>query len=133
MVTRQATSRRIPKFLLDSFVPGVAFTVKTFYGYEPIDPIYVVPDVTCPTLFIHEENDNLITWEETYQLFKASNNPANEIWEVKAAEHSQAYKMYPSQYVDRLDDFFATRLENNMVKNAENKDSTSVDTLSKEQ
>jgi fermentation-respiration switch protein FrsA (DUF1100 family) len=120
MVTRQATPRRIPKFLLDSFIPGVAFTVKTFYGYEPIDPINVVPDVTCPILFIHEENDNLVTWEETYQLFKASNNPANEIWEVKAIKHSQAYKMYPSQYIDRLDNFFTARLKTAPVKNAGN-------------
>lgn len=111
MVTRQATSRRIPKFLLDLFIPGLSFTVKTFYGYEPVDPVNVIPNVTCPMLFIHEEYDNLISLEETYQLFKASKNPANEVWEVSATEHSQAYKMYPAQYVDRVDYFFATRLK----------------------
>jgi dienelactone hydrolase len=76
-------SKGIPKFLLDFFIPGVAFTVKTFYGYEPVDPIDVVPDVTCPILFIHEENDNLITWKETYQLFMALNNRRATQKEVK--------------------------------------------------
>jgi pimeloyl-ACP methyl ester carboxylesterase len=111
MVTGQATSKRIPKFLLDLFIPGLSFTVKTFYGYEPIDPVNVLPNVTCPVLFIHEERDNLTSLEETYQLFKASKNPASEMWEVSATEHSQAYKMYPAQYVDKVDHFFATRLK----------------------
>jgi pimeloyl-ACP methyl ester carboxylesterase len=132
MINSQATSKGIPRFLLDFFIPGVAFTVKTFYGYEPVDPIDVVPDITCPILFIHEENDNLITWKETYQLFMASNNPCNEIWEVKAAEHSQAYKMYSSYYVDRLDNFFTTSLKNTLVNNASNKDSASDDVLSQQ-
>jgi len=130
MIDSQAALRGIPKFLLDFFIPGVAFTVKTFYSYEPIDPIDVIPDVTCPILFIHEENDNLITWKETYQLFMASNNPDNEIWEVKTAEHSQAYKMYSSQYVDRLDNFFITGLKNSVVNNANSTDSACADVLS---
>jgi len=111
MITRQATSKRIPEFLLDFFIPGLSFAVKTLYGYEPVDPIDIIPNVTCPMLFIHEEHDNLISGEETYQLFKASKNPANEMWEVSATEHSQAYKMFPVQYVDRVDYFFATRLK----------------------
>lgn len=106
MVTRQAVSRGIPEFLLDIFTPGVLLMTKIVYGYELVNPIDVVADVACPILFIHEEHDDLISLEETYQLFKASDNPANELWEVSAAEHSQAYKTYPSEYVERLDNFF---------------------------
>ncbi|MCX6003299.1 MAG: dienelactone hydrolase family protein [Chloroflexi bacterium] len=115
MVTKQAIERGIPKFLLDAFLPGLTFMVKTFYGFEPIDTIDVVPDVKCPIFFIHDGNDVLISWEETYRLFKASNNPANEIWEVSETQHSQSYKRYPDEYVARLDGFFATRLKSDLT------------------
>lgn len=125
MFVKQATVKHIPEFLLDLFIPGVSFMVKNLYGYEPLDPVSVAPKITCPTFFIHEERDNLITLEETQQLFNSSNNPANEIWEVTDAEHSQAYKTYPSLYVGRLDAFFSTRLKSSQA--------TTSDTVSQTQ
>lgn len=112
MVTKQAALRGIPKFLLDFFVPGVLLMAKIIYGYELVNPVDVVADVACPIFFIHEEYDNLISLEETHQLFRASDNPADEFWEVSAAEHSQAYKTHPSEYVERVDSFLATRVIN---------------------
>lgn len=111
MVTRQAATKYIPKFLVDVFYSSVSFTVKTFYNYESLDPVVAVSNVTCPVLFIHEEYDNLTTQEETDQLLKVSNNPASEMWEVSGVEHNQAYKTYPAQYVDRLDNFLAEQFE----------------------
>jgi pimeloyl-ACP methyl ester carboxylesterase len=111
MVTRQAATKNIPEFLVDVFVPSLSFTVKIFYGYEPFDPVVAVSNTTCPVLFIHEEYDNLTTLEETDQLLKASNSPASEMWEVSGVEHTQAYKTYPAEYVDRLDNFLAKQFE----------------------
>jgi len=111
MVTKQAAKYHIPKFLLDFFYPSLSFTVKIFYGYEPFDPVIAVSSVTCPVLFIHEEYDNLTTQEETHQLLEASDNPSSEMWEVGGVEHTQAYKTYPTQYVDRLDNFLAKQFE----------------------
>jgi pimeloyl-ACP methyl ester carboxylesterase len=106
MVTAQATTKGIPKSLLDFFYPGLSLTVKIFYGYTPINPVDAIPNVTCPILFIHEENDNLVSLKEMDQLLKASNKKSNKLWEITGAEHSQGYKSDPSQYINEVDNFF---------------------------
>lgn len=110
IVTRQAALIGIPKFLLDFFSPGVFLMAKVIYSYELVNPIDVISDVACPIFFIHEEYDNLVSLEEMYQLFKVSSNPANELWEVKDAEHSRAYRTHPLEFVERVDSFFAAAL-----------------------
>jgi len=107
MVTRQATMRGIPAFLVNSFIPGLRLTVTLFYGSVPEDPIKAAPGITCPVFFIHEQNDNLTTTQETAQLFAAAKNPAEELWEIPGALHSEGYKTYPVDYVDKVNAFFA--------------------------
>jgi alpha/beta superfamily hydrolase len=108
MVASLAAQRKIPNFLLDFFTPGVVLAVETIYSYKLVNPIDVVAEVTCPILFIHEEYDDLIRLEANYQLLKVSENPANTLWEVSGARHSEAYKTCPSEYVERVADFFGT-------------------------
>jgi uncharacterized protein len=110
MVTRQATTRGIPAFLVDSFIPGLKLTVKLFYGAVPVNPINEVPDITCPIFFIHEQNDNLTTTQETEKLFAAAKNPADEIWEIPGALHSEGYKTDPVDYVNKVNAFFTAEL-----------------------
>jgi pimeloyl-ACP methyl ester carboxylesterase len=107
MVDRQAAQRGIPQFLLDAFMPGLAAAAKTIYGYDEVNPIDVVAEVSCPILFIHEEYDELVSLDDVSQLLKASTNPANMLWEVNGAKHSQAYKTQPSEYVEKVNEFFA--------------------------
>ena len=68
--------------------------------------------------------------EEMSQLFSASKNPANEIWEVSDALHSQGYKENPLQYIDRLDEFFSTRLKKDSTGDGETESFNSVGILS---
>jgi len=75
MVTRQATIRGIPAFLVDFIYSGLRLTVKLFYGAVPVDPIKAVPNITCPVLFIHEQNDDLTTTQETNRLFQTAKTP----------------------------------------------------------
>ena len=110
MVTRQATTRSIPAFLVDSFIPGLRLTVRLFYGAVPENPINVVPKITCPVFFIHEQNDNLTTTQETDRLFAAAKNPADELWEIPGALHSEGYKADPVDYVNKVNAFFAAEL-----------------------
>jgi pimeloyl-ACP methyl ester carboxylesterase len=105
MVTAQATTRGVPKSLLDFFYPGVSFAVRIFYGYTPINPIDTIPNATCPILFIHEQNDNLVSLKEMNELFKASKNPSNNLWEINVADHSEGYKSNPSSYINETDNF----------------------------
>ncbi|MGD1039792.1 MAG: alpha/beta hydrolase [Dehalococcoidales bacterium] len=111
MVNRQASERHIPTFLVDSFIPGLEITVKLFFGAVPQDPINVVPEINCPVFFIHEQDDNLTTTQETDELFAAAKNPADEFWEIPGALHSEGYKADPVDYVNKVNAFFSVELK----------------------
>ena len=105
MVMRQAESIDIPGWLAGFFMPGGLLFSSVIYGFHRIDPIDVIPDIRCPVFFIHEENDEFTTMEETRQMFGVSVNPANEIWEALASTHSQGFRNHPQEYIDRVDAF----------------------------
>ena len=105
MVVRQAATIGTPKFISRMFLPGVFLMAKLIYGYEKVNPIDVIGDVQCPILFIHEENDEFTTREETERLYRTSSNPANEMWEVRDSEHSHAFRNYPEEYAGRISGF----------------------------
>jgi pimeloyl-ACP methyl ester carboxylesterase len=111
MVNAQVAERSIPKPLLSIFWPGLKAGTRIFYHYTEVDPINVVAKIKCPVFFIHEEKDNLVAMAEMTQLYGAARNPANEIWEIGGAEHSQGYKVDRSEYVSKLDGFFAKTLK----------------------
>jgi pimeloyl-ACP methyl ester carboxylesterase len=105
MLVRQASSVGVPSFLSTAFIPGTYLFTRLIYHYDMVNPVDVVPDIKCPILFIHEENDEFITLEEVQRLFEAANNPANELWEVLSANHSQSYKSHPLEFIEKVDDF----------------------------
>jgi pimeloyl-ACP methyl ester carboxylesterase len=111
MMVREAQSYRIPGFLARLFVPGLRVMARLMYGYRELNPIDVVKDVACPAFFIHEEEDVYISREETLRLYEASTNPANEAWEVEGALHSQAYRVNPDQFIDRVDGFISKHIK----------------------
>jgi dienelactone hydrolase len=106
MVVTQAASAGIPRFLVELFVPGLTATTRIMYGFVQTDPVDVIPNIASPIFFIHEQNDNIVSWEDTTRLFRAAATQGSEIWDISSVEHSQAYQRYPTQYVERLDSFF---------------------------
>jgi dienelactone hydrolase len=109
MLIRQANSVGVPSFLTTIFIPGTYLFTQVIYGYHMVNCIDVVPDIECPVLFIHEENDEFITSEDVQKLFQASTNPANRIWEVSSANHSQAFKVHPLEYIEEVDSFISAK------------------------
>ncbi len=79
-------------------------------GSVATDPVTVVPDIESDTLLIHEENDNVVSWEEALELFKVLRDPANETWNVDSAAHSQPLREYPVEHVGCLNGFFCRTL-----------------------
>jgi uncharacterized protein len=107
----QAALAGIPGYLVDIFSPGVFLMGKVFYDYEIVNPIDVIQAVACPILFIHEECDETIPIEDVQQLLQASCNPANALWEVPDAKHSQGYRVLPSEYIEKVSSFFFKQFE----------------------
>lgn len=110
MVSNQATVRGIPQIVLDAFLPGVQLAAMVFYGYQPVNPIDVIDKVRCPILFIHEEDDDLVSTLDNLELENKSDHATSIIWQVEDTAHSQAYQTYPVEYVTRLDLFFQSAL-----------------------
>lgn len=112
MVIRQAAERSIPAPLVKIFVPGLKAALKCLYQFDIVDPIDMIPAVRCPVFFIHEERDEVVSWEETERLFKAAGGTRNVIWQVPEAEHSQGFRMAPEEFVARIGRFLDQALEN---------------------
>jgi pimeloyl-ACP methyl ester carboxylesterase len=106
---RQANLVGVPEFFTYLFMPGTQFFTWAIFGYHMINPIDVVDEISCPILFIHEDNDATITTQEVRRLYEVSANPANEFWEVTSANHSEGFKVHPSEYVEKVTTFLSTR------------------------
>jgi pimeloyl-ACP methyl ester carboxylesterase len=105
MVVREAARVGLPEFLVRMFVPGLVLMTRLIYHYQLINPGDIVADIRCPVFFICEELDPFITPEDNQRLCSISGKPANRIWEVAGAEHSQSYRTFPEEYIRRVDDF----------------------------
>jgi pimeloyl-ACP methyl ester carboxylesterase len=110
MIYGQAAERHIPAVFVDIFLPGLRLSTFAFYRYREVDPLQVVGDIKAPIFFIHEQHDDLTTLADTQLLLDASHNPANTLWEIPAALHSEGYKTSPAEYISSVSDFFNTSL-----------------------
>jgi pimeloyl-ACP methyl ester carboxylesterase len=110
MLARQAKAAGIPVFLAYFFMPGGKFFTHWLYGFTMVNPIDVIPRVNCPILFVHEQYDEFTSSEETRRLLRAADNPADEIWEASATEHSQAFRTHPIDFVNKIDEFISSRV-----------------------
>lgn len=113
MIYGQVQQRHIPAAFVDIFLPGLRLGAFLFFGYRELDPIQVVGNIKAPIFFIYEQKDDLTSLADTELLLKASTNPANKLWEIAGALHSQGYKTDPAEYVERVAEFFATALKEN--------------------
>jgi fermentation-respiration switch protein FrsA (DUF1100 family) len=93
------------------FLPGLHTMAGLIYGYKEIDPVDVVDDIECPVLFIHEEEDAFVTEEETRELYRTSDNPRDEIWEITDAEHSEGFLIDPEEYIGKVIGFLERVME----------------------
>ena len=107
MVVGQAELQGIPGLLVDCFAPGLLFMAGIIYDYQLVNALDVVARVSCPVFFIHEEHDELVTREEMQRLYRLSVNPANDFWEVAGAKHSQSYKTYPAEFIEKVHRFLS--------------------------
>jgi len=113
MFKSQAALDGIPGFAVDIFNPGVTLMAGLLYDYRIIDPIDLIPTISCPVLFIHEGLDETISPEVNASIWQAAAvNSANEFWEIPAAKHSQGYRTVPIEYIDRLSVFLMKHLRN---------------------
>ena len=93
------------------FAPGALTLGELVFGLPNLDAVDIVGGIRPPILFISGDNDLQIPVEATYQLFEASHNPSDEILIVPGAEHNQAYKTNPTEYISRVASFLNKHTE----------------------
>jgi fermentation-respiration switch protein FrsA (DUF1100 family) len=96
------------------FLHPILFMIKILYGvdFAAIRPVAVVSEIKPrPILFIHGSADTTIPVSHASRLFEAAENPQDELWVVPDAGHTQAYKMHPAEYMQKVTDFFNAALE----------------------
>lgn len=106
MSVRGAVEKGYPKPLVKIFSPGVFLMARTIYGYQVVDPEDRIGDVTCPIFLIHGEEDS-IPPDDAYRLYDALDNPSDQLWVVRGADHCLAYKTNPVGYIDKVTTFLS--------------------------
>jgi pimeloyl-ACP methyl ester carboxylesterase len=116
MVGREAEDYGIPGVFVNIFAPGVLLASEAIYRFQPVDPVDVIADIDCPIFFIHEENDEYISRGEMEGLYRKTNQPGSQFWEVKDTLHSQAYKTNPAEFIEKVNGFLCAAMEKNQQK-----------------
>ncbi len=79
------------------FVPR--FLVRT-----QMDSINRIVDVTCPSLFIHSPNDEVVPYRFGRQLYEAANEP-RDFYEIAGATHNDIWLVGGQAYFERVGTF----------------------------
>lgn len=87
---------------------------RFFFGadFSKVRPIKEVAKLAPrPIFFIHGAADQVISPQETEELYRAAQNPENPLWMVPGARHVRCYDIGPEEYVERVDRFFQLHLK----------------------
>jgi len=93
------------------FAPGALALGELVFGLPNLDAVDIVGSIRSPILFVSGDNALQIPVEATYQLFEASGNPSDEILIVPGAEHNQAYKTNPTEYISEITSFINKNID----------------------
>jgi fermentation-respiration switch protein FrsA (DUF1100 family) len=107
-----------PEFHARTKAPGFFLTpilvmIKVMYGvdFRAIRPVAVVADIAPrPVFFIHGDADETIPVAHAQRLYQAADNPADELWTVPDAGHTQAFHTQPQEYLQKVTAFFSASL-----------------------
>lgn len=80
-------------------------------NFGNVRPSRVVEQMDQPILFIHGEDDPVISSEETMEMHAISNNEHDRVWIVPGAEHIDVYRKNSDAYVRRVSRFFQRHMQ----------------------
>jgi alpha/beta superfamily hydrolase len=101
------------RFYLPSwFALPIALMGRIFFGadFSKVRPVKVVGRISQPVFFIHGQQDRVISFQETQELYKASGNPEDRIWIVPGTDHVASYARQPEEYSAKVISFFRRHL-----------------------
>lgn len=100
----------IPKGAVPIFLPPATLFANILYGVHlnQLRPGRDVANLKYPVLVIHGEADERIPIAEGKRVF--ANAPAgSELWTLPGVTHAQGFRVYPDEYVSRVEAYLASR------------------------
>ncbi len=90
------------------FAVPIVLAGRWFLGadFSKVRPLKAVGRIRPrPIFFIHGENDHVIPYQESQELYQASGNQRNQLWIVPGAGHVHSYARVPQEYASRVASF----------------------------
>ena len=100
-----------PKWSVPLFVPTTRLMAATIYGINlgAMEPERAVAGLGYPILVIHGTADTRIPLDNGVRVHGAA-PPGSRLWLVEDADHVDAFKVEPKEYIDRLVAYYDERL-----------------------
>ena len=112
----QETARKtpMPKALVRAFMPPARLFADLIYDIHLADlkPERDVAKLEYPVLVIHGEADERIPVEHARRVYAAA-PPGSSLWTLPGVEHADAFPAHPDEYVQRVEEYLATRFQTN--------------------
>ena len=112
MVVQETSIKlHIPRWLAAIFRPCAEYLASRLFGIDvqAMAPVEVVRDLDYPLLIIHSADDDRIPLEHGKRVHEAA--PVGSLlWEVSGSGHNEASTEHPSEYVDRVAEYFLSGL-----------------------
>lgn len=109
----QETARRtmFTEWMVPAFLPGAQFIAGRLYGIDvdALSPEEAVARLDYPVFVIHGMADTRIPYFHGVRIHKAA-PPGSRLWLVPDAPHTSAFLMHPEEYVERIAEYFDSRL-----------------------
>jgi pimeloyl-ACP methyl ester carboxylesterase len=101
----------IPEWLAPVFIPTAKLMARGLYGINigSITPEEAVKRLAYPILVIHGTADVRIPPSNGERVYQAA-FPGSSLWLVPGVGHVDAFNDFPDEYVQRVDQYFSSRL-----------------------
>ncbi len=101
----------LPRWVAAMVLPTVWLMARGLYDVDIGD---MVPErsmrrIHQPILVIHGDADRRIPYQHGERVHRAA-RPGSELWLVHGADHVDAFKVQPDEYIERVDRYFRERL-----------------------
>ncbi len=99
--------------LVKAFYPGMRLIGQLVYDIDlgTARPIEAVSKLPFPLLIVHGGDDQRVPTAHAKQLYSASVHRESELWIVPDAGHGESYLRQPSEYIDRVVNYFEKRFQ----------------------
>ena len=100
----------MPKALVPIFTPPARLLANLLYGIDlgDLKPERDVARLQYPVLIIHGEADTRTPVPQGRRVYAAAPD-GSELWTPPGVEHTQAFRTYPDEYVQRVEAYLGSR------------------------